>query len=374
MKTTLGPNLKTNKHRCYVEIDTAALTHNVERIRQFVPNSNIMAVIKADAYGHGMELVANHLCDLVDEFAVTSIEDVQRLHSVGIKKPLTLLSAQFTSSDLEWFAENRIRPVIYDYEQLDALKSIAPDTELDSWLKVDTGMGRLGFSADELPRVRDSLNQISGVRSVSLMTHLANADQPNLPLNDIQFSEFDSVIESAKGLDQSYQDISVLNSAGVIAFGDQARDYVRPGILLYGISPQIGLSSFKLNLKPVMQFKSSVISVRSMPAGTSIGYSGTYTLDHDSRIAYIACGYGDGYPRHAPSGTSVSVNGFLVPLVGRVSMDMLVVDIGELPVQVGDAVTLWGEENPIEDVAEAAGTIPYELTCSVTPRVVRLTI
>ncbi len=364
----------TNTHRCYVEIDTAALTHNVNRLREFVPDTKIMGVIKANAYGHGMTVVANHLCNLVDEFAVTSVEDVERLHANGIKKPLTLLSAQFVSADLMWFAENCIRPVIYDYEQLNALKLIESHVTLDVWLKVDTGMGRLGFSTDELPRVYDVVESINGIRSVSLMTHLANADQPTLPANDTQFSMFDAVIESAKNLNQTYKDISVLNSAGIVAFANNAFDCVRPGLLLYGISPQLGLSFFKLNLKPVMQFKSVVISVRRMPAGTGIGYGGTYTLDHDSRIAYVACGYGDGYPRHAPSGTTVSVNGFLVPLVGRVSMDMLAVDIGELPVHVGDSVTLWGHENPIEDVAEAAGTIAYELACNIAQRVTRLSI
>lgn len=366
--------MKANKHRCYVEINTAAYAHNLKRIRDHVPDVNIMAVIKANAYGHGMELAASSLCDLVDEFAVTSIADVERLHQCGQFKPLTLLSAQFDASDLAYFAKHHIRPVVYDYEQLEALMSLTSETALNVWLKVDTGMGRLGFSVDELPNVRQRLEQSSGINSVSLMTHLANADAPYQTANAEQFSIFERVLQTAKELEQDYLDISVLNSAGVVAFSDKARSIVRPGILLYGISPQIGLSAHKLNLKPVMQFKSSVISVRRLPAGSSIGYGASYTLDQDSRIAYVGCGYGDGYPRHAPSGTTVSVNGFLVPLVGRVSMDMLAVDISELPVSVGDPVTLWGEDNPIEDIAHAAGTIAYELTCAITERVARVTI
>ena len=232
-------------------------------------------------------------------------------------------------------------------------------------------MGRLGFSVDELPGVAERVKELSGVQSVSLMTHLANADTPNKPANQQQLDLFSEVLSTAKQHKHQYHQISVLNSAGIVAFGGSANSITRPGLFLYGISPQQGLSAHKLGLKPVMAFKASVISVRRLPSGTSIGYGGTYTLDTDSRVAYVGCGYGDGYPRHAPSGTNVSVNGFLVPLVGLVSMDMIAVDVGELPVKLGDPVTLWGEENPIEDVAQAAGTIAYELSCGITQRVVR---
>ncbi len=363
----------TRQPRCHIEINRAALSHNLNTVRKRVPSARVMAVIKADAYGHGMEIAAAELND-ADEFAVTCRADAERLLEQGIVKPLTLLSARFDADDLRWFAVNNIRPVVYEYEQLRELRALSEDCSLNVWLKVDTGMGRLGFTPEELPGVYARIKEMTGVGEISLMTHLAHADQPLAIGNQQQFETFSHVQLLASQHHQDYAQVSVLNSAGVVAFSENAADFVRPGILLYGISPQTSLSAHKLGLKPVMSFKSQVISVRRLPAGTSIGYSGTYILDSDTRIAQVACGYGDGYPRHAPTGTNVSVNGFLVPLVGRVSMDMLAVDVGELPVQVGDSVTLWGDENPIEDVAAAAGTIAYELTCGITQRVLRVTV
>ncbi|WP_353413810.1 alanine racemase [Arenicella sp. 4NH20-0111] len=362
-----------NGQRCYIELNTDAFAHNLACIRQLAPLSKVMAVIKANAYGHGMMLAARHLDD-ADEFAVTSTEDAQQLRQNQIDKPLTLLSPMFGESDLKWMSENTVRPVIYDYHQLNSLRSDKSFKSLDVWLKVDTGMGRLGFSMEEIQSVYNSVRQLAGIGSISLMTHLAQADQPNLTANQQQIALFQSIVSEAKNNNQTYSECSILNSAGVVAFSENAMDIIRPGVLLYGVSPQRGLSSQALGLQPVMTFKSSIISVRRMPSGSSIGYSGTYTLDQDSRIAYIACGYGDGYPRHAPNGTTVLVNGFLVPLVGRVSMDMIAVDIGELPVNVGDQAVLWGEGNPVEDVAEASGTIAYELTCKITQRVSRVVI
>lgn len=362
-----------NKHRCYVQLNRAALRHNLVRVRELVPSAQVMAVIKADGYGHGMQLVAEQL-DAADEFAVTTLEDAHALRAQGINKPLTLLSAQCCTEELASLAKQHIRPVIYDYEQLSELKALPKDAGLHVWLKVDTGMGRLGFSMEELVTVKARLDELPSIVSVSLMTHLANADQADAPANQEQFQRLANVLAVAKDKNQNYHKLSVLNSAGVVSFSEQAADMVRPGLMLYGISPTQGVSAHELNLTPVMEFKSSVISVRRLPAGTSIGYGGTYTLDSDSRIAYIGCGYGDGYPRHAPNGTTVLVNDFLVPLVGRVSMDMIAVDIGELPVQVGDSVTLWGENNPVEDIAAAAGTIAYELTCGITNRVTRKVI
>ena len=356
--------------RCWVEIDIRAFEQNLNRVRELTPSANVMAVIKADAYGHGMMLAAKQL-ETADEFAVTSIEDVEKLHACGVDKPLTLLSSTFDKAALEYFSQQSIRPVIYDYEQLAVVSELSAGAELDLWVKVDTGMGRLGFDADELLMVCKRLQSSDGVGSISLMTHLANADVPTDARNERQISAFRSLIFSANENGIFFKQVSMLNSAGVVGLHHAAFDIVRPGVMLYGISPTVGVSAQKLGLKPVMSLKSKVISVRRMAAGSSIGYGGTYTLDADSRIAYIACGYGDGYPRHAPNGTTVSVNGFLVPLVGRVSMDMIAVDIGELPVQVGDIAVLWGEENPIEEIALSAGTIAYELTCGVTRRVKR---
>lgn len=356
--------------RCWVELNTDAFERNLRRVLELSPKSKVMAVIKADGYGHGMLLAAQHL-QSADEFAVTSTEDVIKLHDNEIRKPLTLLSCSFSPSDLEYFSEHSIRPVVYDYEQVVAINDLPPRVSIDLWVKVDTGMGRLGFSVEELVSVCLRLQKLESVRSISLMTHLANADAPTDPRNQQQIARFESIIESLAKNDIELLEVSMLNSAGVVGLSDASFDIVRPGVMLYGVSPTKGRSADELGLTPVMNLKSRVISVRRMSAGCGIGYGGSYTLDADTRIAYIACGYGDGYPRHAPSGTNVSVNGFLVPLVGRVSMDMIAVDIGELPVQVGDVAVLWGEENPIEEVAASAGTIAYELTCAITARVER---
>lgn len=333
------------------------------------PNAKVMAVIKADAYGHGMEVAAEQLA-AADGFAVASIDDVLRLRDAGVDKKLHLLSAVFDVEQLILMVEQNVQPVIYAWEQLQVLEQLDPQSGLSVWIKVDTGMGRLGFSVEELPEVMRRVKACTGLADYSLMSHLANADKPEYPNNAQQASAFKKLLAGYPELKAG----SLLNSAGIIAYSNAAHDTVRPGLMLYGISPIIGQSAVDLDLKPVMTLKSRLISVKSMPSGSSIGYGGTYTLDADSRIGIVACGYGDGYPRHATNGTPVLLNGILVPLIGRVSMDMLVVDLGELPANVGDEVILWGPDNPIEEVAKAAGTIAYELCCGILPRVERLVL
>ncbi len=365
--------MKQTQPRCFLELNSRALADNLRRVREMVPNSKVMAVIKANGYGHGMQLAAEALA-AADEYAVTCMEDVERLKKWGMQKPVTLLSARFDAQDLGNFATQGIRPVVYDYEHLEAFAELKADANVNVWLKVDTGMGRLGFHADELFTVYRNLRSNQGVGSISLMTHLANADQPERKKNSEQFDAFQGILSRARELELEFEDISLLNSAGVVSFPEHGRDYVRPGMMLYGVSPTADQPSHQLGLTPVMNLKSTVISVRRMPAGSTIGYGSTYTLDADSRIAYVGCGYGDGYPRHAQNGTPVMVNGLIVPLVGRVSMDIIAVDVGELAICVGDTVELWGENNPVENVAAAAGTIAYELTCGVTSRVTRVIV
>jgi len=359
--------LKQNRPAC-VYIDRAAYKHNLNRVKELTPSACVMAVIKADAYGHGMELAADALGD-ADEFAVNSLDDVQRLRAYGIDKSLTVLSANLSVDDLNQLSAMNVRPVFYDLAQLTLFEQINENAGLSIWLKVDSGMGRLGVLPTELPSVYQRLSKIKGINSISVMTHLANADNVNHPSNNEQMSLFDQH-SSMFEFDQK----SILNSAGIVNFSDRKEDVVRPGIMLYGISPTLDKSADELGLKPVMTFKSQLISVKQLPAGSAIGYGSTYSLEVNSRIGIVACGYGDGYPRHAPSGTLVLVNGFYVPLVGRVSMDMLAVDLGELPAQVGDEVILWGEGNPVENIAKEAGTIAYELCCGILPRVERVFI
>ena len=354
--------------RCWLTVDSSALKHNLAQVRNTVPKSNVMAVIKANGYGHGMEVVAEAL-EGADEFAVSDINDLLRLHVAGFSKPLTLLSPIFSADDAKSFSEQNVRPVIYDWAQLQILEQLDSSAQLHLWLKVDTGMGRLGFLLDEYQVALTRLLDNPAIASISVMTHLANADDKNHSGTQDQLELFSKVRAA-----HDWQQISVLNSAGIINFNQSAFDTVRPGIMLYGISPIDNRSAHQVDLKPVMTLSSHLLSIKRMSTGSTIGYGNTYTLDRDTRIGVVACGYGDGYPRHAPTGTPVLVNGLLVPLIGRVSMDMICVDLGELPANVGDEVTLWGADNPIEDVAQSAATIAYELICNVSERVQRIVI
>ena len=351
-------------------IDSAAFKHNLAKVKDLAKRAKVIAVIKADGYGHNMEVAAKYLLD-ADEFAVNSIDDVLRLRAAGIDKRLHLLSAVFDAEHLSMMSEQDVQPVIYEWEQLRLLEQLSPQAQLRIWIKVDTGMGRLGFLPDEMPELMRRIDACSGLAAFSLMSHLASADIPEHPSNRLQIDLFQHLLADYP----QFEAASLLNSAGIVSFSAAtAYDYIRPGLMLYGISPTVGKSAASLGLKPVMTLKSKLISVKRMPAGSPIGYGGTYLLDNDSRIGIIACGYGDGYPRHASNATPVLVNGMLVPLIGRVSMDMLVVDLGEIQADVGDEAILWGADNPIEEVAQAAGTIAYELCCGILPRVERVLV
>lgn len=356
-----------NSRVCIV-IDRAALTHNLSKVRELCHESKVMAVIKADGYGHGMELVAQALSE-ADEFAVSDQDDLRRLRLNGIDAPVTLLSAYFNFNELEQMLDQNVRPTIYDLSQIELFEQLDSDASLSVWLKVDTGMGRLGVSVNELPGALRRLRKITAIKDISLMTHLANADNINHPANVKQLAQFNDL-----RLNYPYEELSILNSAGLVNFPDQARSIVRTGIMLYGISPIANTSAISLGLQAAMTFKSQLISVKALNAGSAIGYGSSYILDHDTSIGIVSCGYADGYPRHASPGTPVLINDKLVPLVGRVSMDMLAVDLGDLDARVGDEVILWGDGNPIEAVAEAAATIPYTLCSGILPRVKRVII
>ncbi len=314
-----------------------------------------------------MEVVADSLAG-VDELGVNSMDDVRRLRAHGIKLRCCLLSANFDLAQLKQMHTMNVRPTIYDPVQIPLLEQLDRQHSLSIWVKVDTGMGRLGILPEQLGAAVDRLGNAEGVRDMSLMTHLANADRLNHPGTALQESLFNDL-----STDFNYAELSIANSAGIFAqAGVNLR--VRPGIMLYGISPIINQSAAQLGLKPAMTFNSRLISIKQLKAGSAVGYGSTYVLKQDSRIGVVACGYGDGYPRHAPNGTPVLVNGSIVPLAGTVSMDMITVDLGDLDASVGDAVTLWGEGNPVESVALAAGTIGYELCCGILPRVERITV
>lgn len=361
-----------NNRPIHVLIDRAAFRHNLSVARKLCPDAKIMAVIKADGYGHGMEVTAQALKD-ADEFAVSSLDDVRRLREAGIDTPITVLSACLSATELDIFSQLNARPTLYDLAHTVVFEQISDDRNLSLWVKIDTGMGRLGLLPEDLPQTLCRLKKIKGIRDMSLMTHLANADDPAHPSNQRQLALFRQIIRQLSTA-YSFNELSVLNSGGMMNFADSAESVVRPGIMLYGVSPIKGVSSMALGLKPVMTLKSKIISVRHLLAGSAIGYGSTYVLDQDCRIGVVACGYGDGYPRHAKCGTSVLVNGIIAPLIGRVSMDMISINLGEISAEIGDDVVLWGEHNPIEEVAESASTIAYELCCSVLPRVKRVVI
>ena len=357
-----------NNRPCRVLIDRSAITHNLEVVRQTTSSSMIMAVIKADAYGHGMEVAALALAQ-ADEFAVTSLDDVKRLREYGIDKPITLLSALLNTSEIKSLVSLNVRPTIFDHTQLSLISKLKLSEPLSIWLKVDTGMGRLGILPCDLLPALDLLKANSSIRDISLMTHLANADDPLHPQNQQQIKIFNDVIKQ-----HDFYQTSILNSAGIMGNKDAALDVVRPGVMLYGISPLQGKTSKELMLKPAMTFKSELISIKHLPKGSKVGYGGSYQLKRESKIGIIGCGYGDGYPRHAPSGSIVLVNGERVSLVGRVSMDMIAVDLNDIKASIGDEAILWGKDNPIEGLATAAGTIAYELSCGISSRVERITV
>ena len=357
-----------NNRPAHVVIDRAAMAHNLVQVKALTPNSSVMAVIKADGYGHNMEVAAQAL-DGADEFAVTSLDDVERLRASGVDKPLTVLSSTFDLEQLNQMSSKNVRPVIYDLAQISELAHLSPKANLDIWLKLDTGMGRLGLCIDDAHMVAQRLLNQNGIASVSAMTHLANADTPDHPSNQAQIKKFLKFAES-----YDFKQLSLMNSAGCVAFSDYAQDLVRPGIMLYGISPQNDKSAVDYNLKPAMTFKSRLISIKRLPVGSPIGYGSTYALDHDSKIGVIACGYADGYPRHAPNGTPILINGMYVPLIGRVSMDLIAVELGDVPAELGDEVILWGDGHSVEDLAKACGTIAYELICGIGERVERIVV
>ena len=347
------------------EIDLDALRHNYHRAKALAPDCPVLAVLKANAYGHGMLAVAAALADEVEAFAVARLEEALTLRQAGFKQRILLLEGWFEANELSAISRQGIESVLHCEEQLQALLKADLQTPLKVWLKVDTGMHRLGVQPEQ---VESYLQQLRASRNVAdeivLITHLACADDPENPKTQQQLSCFEQVsANTGCGL-------SIANSAGLIQWQNARRGWLRPGIMLYGVSPMLGKTAEAHGLLPVMTLKTSVIAVRPVIQGEEVGYGGAWHCPHDTRLAVVAMGYGDGYPRHAKAGTPVLINGQRYPLVGRVAMDMLTVDVGlESDVQVGDEVVLWGKGLPAEEIAESAETIAYELFCSMTRRV-----
>ncbi len=341
-------------------IDLSALERNLHAARRLT-SARIMAVIKANAYGHGLLRTAEAL-HAADGFALLNIDDAVRLREAGFRQTLLLLEGFFSADELPLMAEYDLAAVLHSPQQLAMLDAYPRRGGLSLWLKINSGMNRLGFAPDAVPAVMAQLKDHSAVRDVTLMTHFANADVAEGVA--LQLERFNSLAASFN------MPRSLANSAALLRYPATHGDWVRPGIMLYGASPFAETSAADLGLRPVMTLSSEIISVREIQSGEQVGYSGLFRADRRMRIGTVACGYADGYPRHAPTGTPVLVNGQLTRTLGRVSMDMLSVDLSTVPnAVVGSRVTLWGEGMPVDEVAHAAGTISYELLCAITTRV-----
>ena len=343
-------------------ISTAALAHNLAVARTHAGASKIWAVLKADAYGHGLLRVAQAM-PAADGFAILDFVDALRLRSAGIDKPILMLEGFFKPEDIELLARYRLTPVIHNIEQVEMLEKAGFQGKLPVYLKVNSGMNRLGFTVDNVRIAWNALDAHSGVDSVTLMTHFADADGDSGISAQLQwFNELTQPFEAPR---------SLANSAALLRFPDETRaDWARPGIMLYGCSPFSFKSAEEIGLRPAMTLVSEVIGVQHLQAGERVGYGLTYEAGQEMTIGIVACGYADGYPRQAPTGTPVLVAGQRTRSVGRVSMDMICVDISDIPeAYVGTPVTLWGEGLPCDEVAASAGTVSYELLCALAPRV-----
>jgi alanine racemase len=345
-------------------IDLSALRHNYLQARRLTPGARAWAVVKADAYGHGLDRAYAALADIADGFAVIELDAAVRLRQLGAHQPVLLLEGFFAASDLDLLKVHRISTTLHCREQL-AMLLARPDVVVPVAIKFNTGMNRLGFNESDrhwldahLPRLQHA--------GMTYLTHFADADGA---------SGIDWQLDSFRWFCGDWSGpVSLCNSAAILRYPEAARlgadNWVRPGIMLYGGSPFADESAEALNLKPVMTLASQLIGLQDLQAGDTVGYGRSFTAAVPMRVGIVACGYADGYPRHAPSGTPVLVDGQRTALLGRVSMDMLAVDLTALPAaRIGSPVTLWGRGLPADEVASAAGTISYELFCALARRV-----
>lgn len=345
----------------FATINLGALTHNLDVARRHASRSKTFAVVKANAYGHGL-MRAVPAFAAADGFALLDLEEAIGLRAAGYRQRILLLEGFFSPAEFVRFAEHGLSAVVHTREQLRMLRQLAKDAALDVFLKINTGMNRLGFTPAEFPDALRALQSNPGVAQITLMTHFADADGTSGV--GWQTEVFDRL---ADGLDLER---SLANSAAIFRFPETHADWVRPGIMLYGCSPFAEQSGSELGLVPAMTLESRIIAVQPLQRGDVVGYGSLFVADRDMRIGVVTCGYADGYPRHAPTGTPIMVEGRLTRTVGRVSMDMLCADLSDIPeALVGSRVVLWGEGVPVERVAESAGTVGYELLCGLAPRV-----
>jgi alanine racemase len=357
--------LTSSKRPIQATIDSNALRHNLAIARNTAQSTNlkakIMAVIKANGYGHGLLRAAAGLSQ-ADGFAVLGLDEAIKLREHGYDKVILLLEGAFAKDELLTVSRQNISVVVHGVQQIEMLENARLPVPVSIFLKMNTGMNRLGFTPENYAVMLQRLSHCRNVANVTLMTHFATADEDDgisTPLALFQ--------KTTQGLNYP---TSLANSAALLRYPVTHTDWVRPGIMLYGSSPVSGTSAASFNLKPAMRFTSAIIATQTLEAGESVGYGKRFTATCKTRVGIVACGYADGYPRHAHTGTPIAVAGQMTQTLGRVSMDMLFADITVIPqAGIGSPVELWGEQVSVDSVAEAAGTIGYELLCAMAPRV-----
>ena len=345
-------------------ISRQALRANLDLVKQHAGGARVWAVVKANAYGHGLLRTVAAL-EAADGFALLELDAAVQLRDSGISSPLLLIEGFFDADELQVFSTYGLTAVVHDEAQVRMLEMAGLHKPVDVYLKINTGMNRLGFAIDQAARILERLRGCTGVRSITLMTHFADADGPGGVAEQMQRLEATGIGDLPR---------SLANSAALLRYPETRADWVRPGIVLYGCSPFPDETAEAIGLKPAMTLKSRLVAVQTLRPGDRVGYGGTFTAAAPMRIGIVACGYADGYPRHAPGfddrSTPILVAGRRTRTVGRVSMDMLFADVSSIPeASVGTEVTLWGEGLSADEVAAASGTVSYELLCALTARV-----
>ena len=354
-------------------IDLQALRHNYALAASLAPESQTIPMVKANAYGHGVIEIATALAPVAPAFGVACIEEAMALREANIKQPILLLEGTFTADEVALAEHHNLWLMVENQPQLDAILAADIGHQIKVWLGIDTGMHRLGFQPSELePAYRALKNSRNVHDEIVVSSHFACADDLNNDATNKQIEIFD--LNLPTDINSELPLASLANSAAILAWPQTQRDWQRPGYMLYGNSPFSEPQENANQLQPVMSFESAIISVREIDAGESVGYGATWTAPRQSHIATIAVGYGDGYPRHAPNGTPILINGVKCPLVGRVSMDMITVDVTDIKAEIGDKAILWGPALPVNEVAVTCGTIGYELLTRMPDRVPRVYI
>jgi alanine racemase len=343
------------------DVDLAAIAANLGSVRRYARGASVLAVVKANAYGHGLMRILPALDD-ADGLALIELDAAIALRAAGYTRPILLLEGFFDRAELEPIVQHRLDVVVHDEEQVRMLESAQPPARIGVYVKANTGMNRLGFAPADVPRVCTRLEALTAGAEIRLMMHFARADDDDGIDEPLAWFE-----RECAGLPYPR---SLANSAGVVRYDEVGGDVVRPGIMLYGATPFAHRSAAALGLEPAMTLRSKIVALQSLASGDTVGYGASFRAPHAMRIGVIACGYADGYPRIAPNGTPVLVCGKRVPMAGRVSMDMVTVDLSAVPeARDGSDVVLWGDGLPVDEVAAMASTVGYELLCAVAPRV-----